>query len=142
ERVAINIPEKAPLPLGCYSHAIKAGPFLYLCGLGARSPETGDEVGVTVDEMGNVLSYDIVAQTRQVLHNLVTVLEAGGCRRKDVIDVNVYLADMHDFAAFNQVYAEFFNFENPPARTTIEARPPGKNFVEIKAVALCPSKAS
>lgn len=142
DRVAINIPDKAPLPLGCYSHAVKAGPFVYLCGLGARSPQTGKEVGVTLDGQGNVISYDIAVQTRAVLDNLVTVLAAAGCTLKDVVDVQVFLADMKDFSGFNPIYAEYFNFPDPPARTTIEARPPGHNFIEIKAVALSPEAGS
>jgi 2-aminomuconate deaminase len=139
ERVAINVPDKAPSPLSLYSHAIQVGPFVTLSGQGARDPETGKEVGVTLNADGSVASYDITVQTHAVLKNVITVLEAAGCSLKDLIEVNVYLANISDFAAFNKVYAEYFSFENPPARTTIEAHPPGLNFVEIRAVALHPS---
>lgn len=137
-RVAINLSENAPLPLGAYSHAVQAGPFVYLCGLGARHPQTGQEDGVVLDGEGRVVSYDIAVQTRRVMENLVTVLAAAGCRLQDLVDVTVYLRDMGDFSAYNQVYAEYFAFEGPPARTTIESRPPGHNFIEIKAVAYRP----
>jgi 2-aminomuconate deaminase len=135
DKVAINIPGKAPLPLGAYSHAVKAGPFVYLCGLGARNPETGKEDGVTLDASGSVLHYDIEVQTRTVLQNLIVVLEAADCSLSDVVDVTVYLRNMKDFAAYNKIYGEFFNFEGLPARTTIESSPPGHNFIEIKAIA-------
>jgi 2-aminomuconate deaminase len=137
-RVAINLSENAPLPLGAYSHAVQAGPFVYLCGLGARHPQTGREEGVVLDGAGQVVSYDIAAQTRQVMENLITVLKAAHCQLPDLVDVTVYLRDMKDFAAYNAVYAEYFSFADPPARTTIEARPPGHNFIEIKAVAYRP----
>jgi 2-aminomuconate deaminase len=136
-RKAITLREKAPAPLGCYSHAVQAGPYLYLCGLGARDPETGSEVGVTLDVEGNVVFYDIGVQTHAVIRNLVTVLEAAGCTLRDLVDVTVFLADMKDFAAYNKVYAEYFNFDGPPVRTTIQALPPGRNFIEIKAIAWC-----
>lgn len=138
-RVGIRIKEKAPAPLGSYSHAVKAGNLLFLSGQGARDPDTGKEVGITLDGEGNVTAYDIEAQTRAVVRNMTTVLEASGCTLKDLVDVNVFLVNMDDFPKFNQVYAEYFSFEEPPARTTIQAaRLPGKNFIEIKAIAICP----
>lgn len=137
-RKSITLKDNAPAPLGCYSHAYQAGPFLFLCGLGARDGATGTEMGVTVNANGQVVSYDIELQTHAVIHNMITVLEAAGCTLMDVVDVQVFLADMKDFHRYNLVYAEYFAFENPPARTTIEARPPGHNFIEIKAVALVP----
>lgn len=140
QREAILIRDNAPMPLGAYSHAMWAGPFLYVCGLGARDGATGQEVGLRSDAAGHVVGYDIVAQTRQVLRNLETVLEAAGCTLHDIVDVTVFLADMADFAEYNRVYAETFSFENPPARTTIQARPPGQNYIEIKAIAYKPER--
>lgn len=141
ERRSIILTDNAPAPLGAYAHAVQAGPFVYLCGLGARDAETGREAGVTLDAAGHVTAYEIETQTRAVIQNMITVLEAAGCTLRDVIDVSVFLADMNDFAAYNRVYAEYFSFENPPARTTIEGRPPGRNFIEMKAIALHPSAA-
>lgn len=139
-RIGIHVKEKAPSPLGSYSHAVRAGNFLFLSGQGARDPESGVEVGITLDAQGNVTAYDIEAQTRAVIKNMSSVLEAAGCTLKDLVDVSVFLSDMNDFKKFNDVYAEYFAFEDPPARTTIQAaRLPGKNFIEIKAIALCPT---
>jgi 2-aminomuconate deaminase len=140
ERVPINVPaERAPGPLGNYSHAVRAGNLLFVSGMGARDATTGTESGITVDEEGNVTSYDIEVQTRAVLHNLQTVLTEAGCTLQNVVDVTVFLADMKDFDKYNRVYGKYFNFTGPPARTTIQAaKLPGKNFIEIKAIALCP----
>lgn len=138
DKFGLSIREGAPAPLGAYSHAVKAGPFVFVCGLGARSPETGSEVGLTLNDSGGVLHYDVQAQTRQALENLITVLKAADCTLQDVVDVTVFLAHMDDFSQFNQVYGDYFNFENPPARTTMQALPPGRNFIEIKAIAYKP----
>ncbi len=136
-RVGIFVKQEAPSPLGAYSHAVKAGPFLYLSGQGARDAVTGQEVGITCDANGNVTAYDIEAQTHAVIKNMKTVLAAAGLNLENVIDVSVFLADMGDFAKFNQVYGQHFSFPEPPARTTVAvAKLPGKNFIEIKAIAL------
>lgn len=137
ERQGINLKEHAPSPLGAYSHAVKAGPFLFVSGQGCRDADSGIECGITLDKHGRVSSYDIEAQTHGCLKNLIAVLEAAGCTLQDVVDMTVFLADMDDFAAYNKVYGQYFNFAEPPARTTIQAaRLPGKNFIEIKAIAL------
>ncbi|QQR60261.1 MAG: RidA family protein [Candidatus Melainabacteria bacterium] len=134
----ITITGKAPSPLGAYSHAVKAGNFLFVSGQGARNADTGKEEGVELDASGKVLSYDIEVQTEWVIKNLKVVLEEAGLSLEDVVDMSVFLADMDDFAKYNGVYAKHFSFANPPARTTIQAaRLPGKNFIEIKAIALC-----
>lgn len=139
QRVAIHVEYKAPAPLGSYSHAVKAGQFLFVSGQGARDPNTGAERGVTIGSNGEIISYDIEEQTRACMENLITVLQAAGCTLNDLVDVSVFLADIHDFPKYNRVYGEFFSFPGPPARTTIQAAAlPGKNFIEIKAIALCP----
>jgi reactive intermediate/imine deaminase len=139
QRLPINVPQKAPTPLGNYSHAVKAGPFLFVSGQGARDAETGTECGVTLDASGKVTAYDIEVQTRACIANLTTVLEAAGCTLHDLVDVSVFLADIKDFQKYNAVYTQYFSFEGPPARTTVQAAAlPGKNFIEIKAIALCP----
>ena len=138
-RQPIFVKEAAPQPLGNYSHAVKAGQFLFVSGQGARDPRTGTECGITVDGAGKVTAYDIEAQTHACIANLKTVLDAAGCALKDLVDVSVFLADIKDFAKYNKVYSEYFSFEGPPARTTVQAAAlPGKNFIEIKAIALCP----
>lgn len=139
-RVAIKVEDgAAPAPLGAYSHAVKAGQLLYLSGQGARDPDTGVEVGVTLDDKGAVVSYDIEEQTHAVIKNISTILDAAGMTLEDLVDVSVFLAEIKDFQKFNQVYQQYFSFENPPARTTVQAAGlPGRNFIEIKAIALCP----
>lgn len=139
QRIPVNVvAEKAPGPLGNYSHAVKAGQLLFVSGMGARDPKTGTESGVTLDASGNVTAYDIEVQTRACIRNLQTVLEEAGCSLEDVVDMSVFLADMKDFQMYNKVYGEYFSFQGPPARTTIQAAAlPGKNFIEIKAIALC-----
>lgn len=136
-RTAVNIDEsKAPRPLGAYSHAVIAGNLVFLAGQGARSAATGKEAGIVLDDKGSVTSYDIAVQTEAVIENMKVVLEAAGCTLSDLVDVNVFLKDMNDFAKYNQVYSKHFSFDNPPARTTVAvADLPGNNFIEIKAIA-------
>lgn len=138
-RVAINVEQDAPSPLGNYSHAVKAGNLLFVSGQGCRDAKTGVERGITCDADGKVIAYDIEEQTRGCIENLITVLKAAGCTLHDLVDVSIFLADIKDFSKYNRVYSEYFSFEGPPARTTIQAAAlPGKNFIEIKAIALCP----
>lgn len=139
-KVGFNITGKAPRPLGSYSHAVKAGGFLFVAGQGARNPDSGIEAGITVDADGNVTSYDIEVQTEAVIENLRVTLEEAGLGMEDLVDVTVFLADMKDFAKYNKVYEKHFAFPDPPARTTVEvAKLPGKNFIEIKATAVYPN---
>jgi 2-aminomuconate deaminase len=139
KRVPINVQEGAPSPLGNYSHAMKAGPFLYVSGQGCRDAGTGTECGITLDAVGKVVAYDIEAQTHGCIKNLQTVLAAAGCTLGDLIDMTVFLTDMNDFAKYNKVYSEYFSFAGAPARTTVAvAGLPGKNYIEIMAIALCP----
>jgi len=138
ERHAVQV-KNAPPALGNYSHAIAAGRLLFVAGQGCRSPQSGEEVGVELDDQGNVLKYDIEAQTRGVIENLRTVLHASGLKLENVVDITVFLADMKDFNRYNSVYSEYFSFPEPPARTTVQvAGLPGKNFIEIKAIAMLP----
>jgi 2-aminomuconate deaminase len=126
----------APSPLGAYAHAVRAGGFVFCAGQGARDPETGREAGVVLDADGNVVRYDISVQTQAALRNLRGVLDAAGTSWDRLVEVNVFLKDMNDFAAMNDVYAREFP-NGGPARTTIGvADLPGDNFVEIRAVAL------
>ncbi len=91
-----------------------------------------------LDDQGKVISYDIEVQTRAVLDNLLNVLNASGCSLEDLVEVNVFLKDMADFPKYNDVYSEYFSFAAPPARTTVAvAGLPGRNFIEIKALAYC-----
>jgi 2-iminobutanoate/2-iminopropanoate deaminase len=114
---------RAPAPIGPYSQAVKAGSLLFISGQGPIDPKTGKKV-----------AGDIKEQTRQVLENLKGILEAAGLTLENVVKVNVYLKNMNDFPKMNEVYKEYFK-ENPPARTTVQATPPGDIDVEIDAIA-------
>lgn len=137
EKIAYNITGKAPSPLGSYSHAVEAGGFLFVSGQGARNPDTGVEEGVTLDENGKVTSYDIEVQTEWVIKNLSIVLKEAGLSLENLVDVTVFLKDMNDFPKYNAVYKKHFSFQDPPCRTTVQAADlPGRNHIEIKAMAL------
>jgi 2-iminobutanoate/2-iminopropanoate deaminase len=115
----------APAALGPYSQAIKAGGFVYVSGQVPIDPETGEFVAGGIAE-----------QTERVLKNVAAVLEAAGSSLNQVVKTTVFLADMNEFAAMNDVYAKFFT-DAPPARATVQAaRLPKDARVEIEAVAL------
>lgn len=138
KKIAYNITGKAPSPLGSYSHAVQAGGFLFISGQGARNPDTGIEEGIITDIDGKVLEYDITVQTEWVLKNMSVVLEEAGLTLENLVDVTVFLKDMNDFKAYNEVYKKHFSFQDPPARTTVQAADlPGRNYIEIKAMAYC-----
>ena len=118
--------DKAPAPIGPYSQAIAVdGKFIYTAGQIAIDPATGA-----------VVPGDIKAQTRQAIKNLENVLKAGGSSLKSVFKTTVFLKDMNEFAAMNEVYGEFFS-ATAPARSTVEvARLPKDGKVEIEVIAL------
>ncbi len=115
---------KAPKALGPYSHAVRVGHFIHTSGQIGLDPKT------------NELVDSIEAQTRQVLQNQASVLEAAGTGLSSVVKTTVFLLDMGEFAKMNAVYGEFFS-KNPPARSTVQvaALPRGAR-VEIDCVAV------
>jgi 2-iminobutanoate/2-iminopropanoate deaminase len=117
--------DKAPKAIGPYSQAIRTDSMVFSAGQIGLDPATMELVSGGVEE-----------QTRQVLTNLRSVLEAAGSSLAHVIKTTVFLQDMSDFPKMNAIYAEYFG-ENPPARSTIAvtALPKG-GLVEIEAVAL------
>lgn len=117
--------DKAPAPIGPYSQAIVVdGKVVYTAGQIGLDPKTNTLAG-----------DDIRTQTRQVLMNLEAILTAAGASMKSVFKTTVFLKDMGEFAAMNEVYAEFFS-ESAPARSTVEvARLPKDVKVEIEAIA-------
>jgi 2-iminobutanoate/2-iminopropanoate deaminase len=116
---------KAPAAVGPYSQAIEAGGFLFCSGQIPLDPETGTMVGTTVAE-----------QTRQVLKNLFAVLEAAGLGPESVAKTTVFLQDMAEFVAMNEVYAKAFAGHRP-ARAAVEvAALPKGALVEIECVAV------
>jgi 2-iminobutanoate/2-iminopropanoate deaminase len=116
--------EHAPQAIGPYSQAVVAGGLVFASGQIPLDPQTGEFVAGGTAE-----------QTEQVLRNLTAVLEAAGSSFAQVVKTTVYLADMSDFAAMNEVYGRYFQHE-PPARATVQAaRLPRDARVEIDVIA-------
>lgn len=116
--------DRAPQAIGAYSQALKINGFVYTSGQIALDPATGQ-----------LIAGGITEQTEQVLKNVSAVLEAAGTRLDQVIKTTVFLADMADFSAMNDVYAKFFVSE-PPARSTVQAGGlPRDARVEIEVIA-------
>jgi 2-iminobutanoate/2-iminopropanoate deaminase len=117
--------ENAPGAIGPYSQAVKVGEFVFVSGQIPIDPATG-----------NFVSEEVAAQTEQVLKNLQAVLEAAGSGLDEVVKTTVFLADMNDFVAMNEVYARYFT-QDFPARATVQAaRLPKDARVEIEAIGL------
>ena len=116
--------ERAPRAIGPYSQAVRSGNFLFASGQIPIDPATGEFVAGGITE-----------QTEQVMRNVSAILEAAGAGLQQVVKTTVFLADMDDFTAMNEVYGRFFG-ENPPARATVQAaRLPRDARVEIEAIA-------
>jgi len=128
--------KRAPEPVGAYPHAKRAGNLLFLSGIGPRKRGTKIIPGVTQDDKGNVVSYDIATQCRSVFENVRTILEDAGARWEDIVDVTVFLTNMKaDFPVFNKLYAEYFT-TNLPTRTTVEVTAlPTPIAIELKVIA-------
>jgi 2-aminomuconate deaminase len=129
--------QKAPEPVGLYPHAKKAGNLLFLSGVGPRERGTKKIPGVTLDEKGNIVSYDIEIQCRSVFQNVKWILEEAGSSWDKLIDVTVYLTNMNDdFPVYNKLWAEYFK-ESQPCRTTLEINClPTPIAIELKCIAL------
>ena len=116
--------DRGPKPIGPYSQATKANRFLFLSGQVALDPKTGELTG-----------SDIRQQTERVLENVKGILEAAASNLHHVVKTTVFLKDMNDFAAMNEVYGRYFTAA-PPARSTVEvSRLPKDALVEIEVVA-------
>jgi 2-iminobutanoate/2-iminopropanoate deaminase len=113
--------DKAPVPGGAYSQAVRAGDFIYVAGTTPRHPTTG------------TMPDSIEEQTAQVMENIKAVLEAGGASMDDVVKSTVHLSDLSLFHRFNEVYARYFN-DPKPVRTTVGSQLHGM-LVEIDVVA-------
>jgi len=117
--------KEAPQAIGPYSQAIKANGFVFVSGQVAIDPATQQ-----------VIAGDVAAQTHRVLRNLSEILEAAGSGLATVVRSTVFLKNMGDFAAMNEVYGKYFS-SAPPARSTVEvARLPKDVLVEIDVIAL------
>jgi 2-iminobutanoate/2-iminopropanoate deaminase len=118
--------DKAPGAIGPYSQAIKVGTLVFTAGQIPLDPATG-----------KLVEGDIAVQTERVMQNLTAVLEAAGTSMSRVVKTTCFLANLDDFAQFNEVYGRYFG-ENRPARSTIQAArlPAGAN-VEVECIADC-----
>ncbi|MGM0603392.1 MAG: RidA family protein [Bacillota bacterium] len=117
--------DKAPAAVGAYSQAVKAGDTVYLSGQIAIDPETQEIIDGGVEE-----------QAKRVLENLKAVLAAADCTFQDVVKAEIFLDDINDFGAVNDIYAEYFK-EEPPARACVEVGNLPKGVaVEIALIAV------
>jgi len=117
--------EKGPKAIGPYSQAIRANGFVFISGQVAFDPSTSQ-----------IVDGDVAKQTARVLENLKAIAEAAGSSLEKAVKATVFLKDMNDFAAMNEVYAKYFQ-HHPPARSTVEvARLPRDVRVEIDLVVL------
>ncbi|MBC7106783.1 MAG: RidA family protein [Firmicutes bacterium] len=117
--------EEAPAPVGPYSQAVRAGDWLFVSGQIALDPLTGE-----------LVHENAAAQAARVLENIGAILRAAGMDYADVVKTTIFLTDLRDFAAVNEVYARYFS-ERPPARSTVQvsALPKGAR-VEIETIAV------
>jgi 2-iminobutanoate/2-iminopropanoate deaminase len=116
--------DRGPKPIGPYSQAVKNNGFLYLSGQVALDPKTNE-----------MSTGDIRQQTERALENIKGILEAAGSNLHHVVKTTVFLKDMNDFPAMNEVYARYFTAA-PPARSTVQAaRLPKDALVEIEVIA-------
>lgn len=128
--------DQAPEPVGLYPHARRVGNLLFLSGVGPRKKGSKEIPGVTLDQRGNIVSYDIEQQCHSVFQNVRYVLEASGSRWENLVDVTVFLTNMKDdFAKYNKIYAEYFK-DSQPCRTTVEINAlPTPIAIELKCIA-------
>jgi len=123
--IEIVATDRGPKAIGPYSQGIKANGFVFLSGQIALDPQTQQ-----------IVEGDVARQTERVLENLKGIVEAAGSSIQRVVKTTVFLADINDFAAMNEVYARYFTV-HPPARSTVEvARLPRGVRVEIDLIAL------
>ena len=121
----VVLTDRGPKPIGPYSQGIRANGFLYISGQVALDPKTGEFVGT-----------DIRQQTEKTLENIKGILEAAGSNLHHVVKTTVFLKDINDFAAMNEVYAKHFG-THKPARSTVQAAGlPRSARVEIEVIAV------
>ena len=116
--------DSAPKALGPYSQAVRAGQFLFVSGQVPIDPATGQLVDGTIAD-----------ETRRVFENIGAILKAGGASFQQVVRATVYLADLGDFAAMNEVYATFFTPPQPSRSTIQAARLPRDARIEVDVIA-------
>src|ERR1700746_2906794 len=118
----VILTDRGPKPIGPYSQAVRTTGFLFVSGQVALDPNSGALVGA-----------DVRQQTERVLDNLKAILEAAGVSLSHVVKTTVFLKDMNDFAAMNEIYARYFTAAHPARSTVQVARLPKDALVEIEA---------
>ena len=133
---ATVIPSKAT-PRGRYPHVKRAGDFLFVSGTSSRRADN-TIAGAEVDELGTTC-LDIRAQTRAVIENIRDILATANAELSDIAEISTYLVNMNDFAGYNEIYAEYFDYDGP-ARTTVAVHqlPHPHLLIEMRAVAYKP----
>ena len=128
--------QNAPEPVGSYPHARQVGNLLFLSGVGPRERGKKEIPGVTLDEKGKIISYDIESQCHSVFSNVKAILEDSGTTWENLIEITVFLTNMKDdFQTYNRIYAEYF-IDNQPCRTTVEINClPTPIAIELKCIA-------
>jgi 2-iminobutanoate/2-iminopropanoate deaminase len=128
-RIKLIQTPKCAAPVGPYSQGVVANDFCFVAGEKGLDPKTN-----------KIVPGGIVAETRQCLENIKNVLAEAGCTMDDVVSSTVHMVSLADFAAMNQVYAEYFQ-KNPPVRTTVEVKAlPAGASVEITCIAAMPQQ--
>ncbi len=116
--------EKAPAPIGPYSQAVKAGPFLYVSGQIALDPATGQ-----------LVTINIIREANQVMENIGAILQAAGLGYEHIVKTCIFLKDMNDFNTVNEVYGEYFKGDFPARETVQVEKLPKDVNVEISVIA-------
>jgi 2-aminomuconate deaminase len=126
-------------PRGRFPHIRRAGDFLFVSGTSSRRTDNSI-AGAEADEFGAV-TLDIKVQTRAVIDNIADILQSMDATLADLVEINTFLVNMNDFKGYNEVYAEFFDYDGP-TRTTVAVHqlPHPHLLIEIKAVAYKPIK--
>ena len=127
---------KTVTPRGAYPHTKRVGDFIFVSGTSSRRADNSIAGAEIIDAM-STKKLDVGVQTREVLQNIDKNLAKEGASLADVVDVTSFLVNMNDFADYNKAYAEFFNPENGPTRTTVAVHqlPHPDLVIEIKVVA-------
>lgn len=139
EEIASKVVDGKARPRGKYPHLKRAGDFLIVSGTSSRRTDNSI-AGAEVDEMGTT-RLDIRVQTRAVIENVRDVLRSAGADLRDIVEITSYLMNMNDFAGYNEVYGEYFDYDGP-ARTTVAVHqlPHPHLLIEIRALAYKPEK--
>lgn len=125
------------VPRGKFPHVKRAGDFIYVSGTSSRRPDNSF-AGVEVDEFG-ATNLDIREQTKAVIENIQDILRSVDAELTDLVEISTFLVNMNDFKGYNEVYAQFFDFDGP-TRTTVAVHqlPHPHLLIECKAVAYKP----